>query len=85
MLQALCKAFLYINSIPHNNLIRQVLLWLPFADEKTEAMKWRTHWNKDSQKSRKYHIMLTLECGGQKRKKSIFLIQEDIWEFPEQS
>ena len=39
MLQALCKAFLYINSIPHNNLIRQVLLWLPFADEKTEAMK----------------------------------------------
>ena len=29
--------------------------------------------------------MLTLECGGQKRKKSIFLIQEDVWEFPEQS
>ena len=38
----------------------------------------------DSQWSQKYHIMLTLECDGQKRKKSIFLIQEDVWKFPEQ-
>ena len=41
-----------------------------------------TNLPKDSQWSQKYHIMLTLEYDGQKRKKSIFLIQEDVWKFP---
>ena len=46
--------------------------------------QWIKDVPKDSQQSQKYN-MLTLEYGGQKRKKSIFLIHEDIRKVPEES